>query len=499
MSDIALNSLCLFGAVKLSIGALITLGIIGGLVIIACSFSYWRAAIKLALVVALLEGAIRKWVFPSGQELVYFLKDGLLLGAYLRVFLGEEREFRQLRMALPTNEIQFMALFICFCAFNPNFGSPVQGLFGIKMYFMYLPLVFVMPRLFRSEAEMVRQLSIFLWIALPICLLGFLQWRAGPNSPLNVYAWDVESGSIAHFGFGDKVRITGTFSYIAGFSVFLLYFIGLSLVLLSERKTWQPWLIVLVLLPVLLGNALMNGSRGLIIMAIIVFGVFAMAGFSGQIGMGTKFRTFLMMGVTVGFLAITYLFVDSFFYLTNRFTRSNDTVQGRATTWHLRHLEEGIEKAGPFGYGLGISFPSSSSLASALKLPPPRERPPIMESEPGQIWLETGPLGFFSWFGIRGILIWSCLTAYRRARTPLQRSIALLAMTIGTLYLLGHVVGSHTSNILLHALTGLALVPMLESTAPMPRRAAALANGRLVRQPNPHAVHPAALKPPHQP
>lgn len=499
MSSFTDHFLCLLGAVKLSIGTLLLLAVSGGFVILALSYSYWRAAIKLAIVVALLEGAIRKWVFPSGQELVYFLKDGLLLGAYLRIFFGNEVEFRLRRLALPTNEILFMVTFVCLGALNPNFGSPIQGLFGIKMYFMYLPLVFVMPHLFRSEAEMVRQLSIFLWIGLPICVLGFLQWRAGPNSPLNVYAWDADSSNVANFGFGDKVRITGTFSYIAGFSVFLLYFIGLSLALLSERKTWQPWLIVLVMLPALLGNALMNGSRSLILMATVVFGVLAVAGFSGQIGMGTKFRTFLIMGVTVGCLAITYLFVDSYFYLTNRFTRATDTVQGRATTWHLKHLEQGMEQAGVFGYGLGISFPSSKSLAAGLKLPPPRERPPIMESEPGQIWLETGPLGFFCWFGIRGILIWSCFTAYRRARTPLQRSIALLAMTIGSLYLIAHVVGSHTSNILLHALTGLALVPLLESTVQMPRRAAALANGRLVRQPSPHAVQPSALKPPHLP
>jgi O-antigen ligase len=92
-----------------------------------------------------------------------------------------------------------------------------------------------------------------------------------------------------------------------------------------------------------------------------------------------------------------------------------------------------------------------------------------MESEPGQIWMETGPLGFLSWFGIRAILILTLFSAYRQARTPFQRSMALLAATISIIYLIAQIAGNHTGNILIHALIGLALVPLLESTIPLPR------------------------------
>ncbi len=464
------SALIFLAAPKLSIGTLLLLGVFAGLMVIAWAYSNWRAAIKLAIVVALLEGGIRKWVFPSGQELVYFLKDGILLGAYLRVFFGNEPEFRLTHLKLAANEILILCVIIGLGALNPNFGSPIQGLFGLKMYFMYLPLVFIMPRLFRSEEEAVRQLTWFVWIAVPICLLGLAQWRAGPDSPLNVYANVSESGrGPAGFGFGDKVRITGTFSYIAGHTTFLLFFTGLTLALLSDKKTKLPWFIVALIVPLLLGNALMNGARSLIMYIAVIFSVFAFFGFTGQIGQGTKFRSILIAGVAMGVIVVTYLFVDAYFYLSQRFLRASDTVSERATSWHIKSLEYGIAGTGVFGYGLGITFPASGSLAAALKLPPPKERPPLMESEPGQIWMENGPLGFLSWFGIRGMLILACFRAYSKARTPFQRSMAILAGTISIVYLIGQVVGNHTGNILLHSLLGLAFVPLLESTVPRPR------------------------------
>ena len=77
----------LVAAAKLSNEMLFTIGLMGGVVLIMMSYANWRLAVKSALVIALFEGAIRKWVFPAGQELVYFLKDVFLIGAYLKFFL----------------------------------------------------------------------------------------------------------------------------------------------------------------------------------------------------------------------------------------------------------------------------------------------------------------------------------------------------------------------------------------------------------------------------
>jgi hypothetical protein len=38
------------------------------------------------LILVVLEGALRKWVLPQASQFIYFLKDFVLIGAYLRYF-----------------------------------------------------------------------------------------------------------------------------------------------------------------------------------------------------------------------------------------------------------------------------------------------------------------------------------------------------------------------------------------------------------------------------
>ena len=57
----------------------------------------WRLAVQLAMVLLVFEGAIRKWLAPGAQDLVYFAKDVLLLGVYVGFF----RELPRLRARLP--------------------------------------------------------------------------------------------------------------------------------------------------------------------------------------------------------------------------------------------------------------------------------------------------------------------------------------------------------------------------------------------------------------
>lgn len=60
------------------------------------------------------------------------------------------------------------------------------ALYGLKIYLFYIPLLFLMPFLFRTEQEINRQMTWYALIAIPICLLGAAQFAAGSASPLNV-------------------------------------------------------------------------------------------------------------------------------------------------------------------------------------------------------------------------------------------------------------------------------------------------------------------------
>ena len=74
------------------------------------------------LVLLVFEGAIRKWVFPSSRDLIYFAKDLLLLGAYLSYFRSRVYERRRGGQA-PLLTLAFFgasAIFNLFEIFNPQ-------------------------------------------------------------------------------------------------------------------------------------------------------------------------------------------------------------------------------------------------------------------------------------------------------------------------------------------------------------------------------------------
>src|SRR4029079_9199558 len=88
-------------AVSLPLQTLLMIGAAGSVVITILSYLRWRTAVKTAFIILLVEGALRKWAFTSGQELVYFLKDVVLFGAYLRFFFAPEPELRNWRIRAP--------------------------------------------------------------------------------------------------------------------------------------------------------------------------------------------------------------------------------------------------------------------------------------------------------------------------------------------------------------------------------------------------------------
>lgn len=467
-----INDFIILAASRLPLKTLLVLGAGVGAIIVAWSYSHWRGAVKTALVVALFEGALRKWVFPQGQELIYFLKDVVLFGAYLKFFLAPDLDVRSYRLRIPGFAIGMLCLIVAFAALNPNIQSVILALYGLKIYFYYLPLLFMMPFLFRNEPEMIRQMTWYAWLALPICLLGFAQWRAGADSILNVYAqYGSSEGGIAGFGFGmgDKARITGTFSYLTGHTTFVIFFITLCLVLLTVKETRSKWVLAGVILPLLAVNGMMGGSRSSIYTSVFVVAGMALPAFAGKIGVGTPFKKILVSSITAGFLMISYWFYEAFFYMSTRSRTAGDTLYERTIGHMVSAISYAMEKGGITGFGLGLCHPATHSLMKVFGVSP-KVTPVGVEAEAGNVWMETGLAGFVAWYGLRFLLIWLCWRQYNLARSSFQKSVALAALLLSGPYLAMQVMINHTANILLFACYGLAMLPSLEPLVVMRHR-----------------------------
>jgi hypothetical protein len=463
MESLVPSLLPILAAAKLSVTQLVTAGVMGGSVIILWSYVNWRAAVKVAFVIALIEGAIRKWLLPGGQEMVYFLKDVFLVGAYLKFFLAPDPEMRAYTLKVPTTLICVLAAILLPATLNPNIGSMLLALYGLKIYLFYIPLLFLMPFLFRTEREMNQQMTWYALIAIPICLLGAAQFAAGSDSPLNVYAQSSAEG-ISGFGFGEKVRITGTFSYITGHLTFIVFFTALAIALLAQNQTRWKWLLLGGVLPLLAGNAMMNGSRAAIYLIGFVLIGFTLASVSGKLGSNKSFTAMLLTGMAICAMAGAYFFFEAFQNLSARTKSSSDNLYSRAVEHPLAALEQSLSDAGLGGYGIGMCHPASEGIRRALKIPAPKMRAPVYDMELGQVVVEVGPLIALCWYLLRLVCVFTVWSAYWACKNVFQKPILLMAALLNLPYLLMGVVYNHTANMLLFGITGLAFVSLLEPT-----------------------------------
>lgn len=453
-----------FLAAKLPLPTLILFGGIGALIIIAWSYSNWRMAVKVAFVAVLIEGAIRKWILPSGEELVYFLKDVFLFGAYLKFFFSPDPEMRAYRLRVPGGLIFLLCTAVAFSALNPNIGSTLLGFYGLKIYFMYVPMVFMMPYLFRNQQEMLKQMTWYAFLAIPVCMLGFLQYTSDRFSVINTFASGMSETGAVGFGVGDRARVTGTFSYITGHTTFVIIFFALVLALLSLRESrWKPVHLFLVL-PLLVGNALMNGARASIVTMAFVAAGFALGALSGRLATSRNFLMTLMAGAVLALGGATYFFADALLYWGTRFNYAGDTMVGRTVDHPMAALSLALKEGGAFGFGIGTAHPATAAIRTKLAILPMKNKVTPLDNEMGQIMAELGVFGFFGWYGLRLLLVVLAWKSYQLAPPGIIRALCLAILLISGPFLIMSVVYNHTASFFIFALSGFALIPFVEPT-----------------------------------
>jgi len=459
---------------KLTISQMMALGAFGTVVIVFLAMTNWRRAVHAALVVALLEGAIRKWVFPQGSELVYFFKDIILLGAYLKFFMFPDPDIQAWRLRIPGTFIACVCITLAiFGAVNVNIGSFVLAVYGLKIYLWYLPLAFMMPLLFKNEQHMTNLLFRYSLCAIPICLLGTAQFFAGPDSPLNTYATSDLGGvkDVATFGAGQAVRarITGTFSYIGGHNVFVLVFFILSICLFTAMEGKRRMVLLFGNLPLLLANAFMTGSRSAVFSLVAVGALIGMTSAVSRVGKSKGSLFYLIMGFAVASAGVGIFFKKAFDAFETRRQTAGDTVQGRAYLHHIAAIGAAAKEVDLTGFGIGTSHPAALGIRRALKISPIKNECPYYDNEIGQCLAELGWPAFLMWYAFRAMMLFHCWDAFRRAPPSIFRSLALGFFCYHLLQYTNQMVLNHTGNVFLCATWGFCLIPRLENVVPRAR------------------------------
>lgn len=405
----------------------------------------WRRSIYLLFIVIIFEGAIRKWVFPQLSELIYFLKDFILIAIYINYYILSNSDKKHPTRNLGINSLIFITGAWCiFQAFNPSLGSPIVGIFGLRGYILYIPLMWIIPSMFSSEKKLYNFLRLHTSFIIPVGILGVFQFFSPASSILNIYAND-EAAYKATFGDTGAVRVTGTFSFLSGYSIYLIVCFGLLITFLSIKQSrWWLWLFVSELFLVCV-NSFMTGYRAVIIAAVLFLALyFAARIFTQPTNTFRLVKKFLFPSLIVAIAAFIWFrpAIDSFWFRVT----STDDVSARILG-SLTQPFDFIQYKELDGFGTGATHQATPALRKVLRLPAGESIPVSFEPEPGKIALELGPIGFFLWYGLRFSIAISLWTVFLKLKRPFLRQLALTACLIQITHIANPLVFHHTFSI----------------------------------------------------
>ncbi|MEJ0099924.1 MAG: hypothetical protein WDO12_09335 [Pseudomonadota bacterium] len=140
-------------------------------------FSFW---------LLIFEGSLRKWVAPQYSQYLYFVRDPFALWIYAIALRAGV--FRQQSLLLYFG-MAMAALVAVMCVplvlTSGGQYTPILALYGLRNYFLYIPMAFVIGRCFEFDdiRLLAHQCMLAILVAAP---LAVLQFNAPANHPLNV-------------------------------------------------------------------------------------------------------------------------------------------------------------------------------------------------------------------------------------------------------------------------------------------------------------------------
>jgi hypothetical protein len=418
----------------------------------------WRHALFGVFVLLVFEGALRKWAFPWAQAQVYLVKDAILLAVYLGFIMdgqGHQPPLKGVGLIKIVLVISFV--FGCIELLNPNSPSILVGLVGLKAYFLYAPVAFILPYAFKSGKHLFDLIRRYLIMAIPVAALGFIQIVAGPASSLNTYVSHSEADPVlVHFGIKDDlVRTSGTFSYISGYTVFLT-FVAFLAIGYNMARGWRVKgnVAPMLALTLVIGAMFTTGSRGPVYILVATAPVILWLAVSGRIVTSqTAVRLCILLPViTIVALTISPRAVEGFAQRAGEGDWSD--VLDRIFQ-PVYETIKALSSAPPLGMGIGTTHASALTIMGAES--PWWLQDLEVEAEMARVTVEVGVIGMvLTWF-MRFLIAAFALRCARSFKDPAYRALGIVLVVHLALGIITQVILNVTAGLYYWGALGLVL------------------------------------------
>lgn len=410
-----------------------------------------RAGVYLFLALVLLDGAVRKWLLSGSEQIVYIVKDALLL-AMLAAYMmrhGPNLPAGIARTALAG----WLGAYVGITALqvlNPSLPSLLVGLMGFKTHVLYAALLALVPAAFRDTDALLRVLRYLTVPMVLVLILGMVQFYFPIDHPINRYVRGTTQ-DIATFGQFHRVRISSTFSYLSGMTVFTFFALCIGVALLAAGR-WRLADNKLAILCIVAAAVVMpmTGARWIFYMVALCLPVFLFGMMrSGMLPTQYAVRLIVLCSLTVA--AVSFWSMDALESFEYRRQTTTDTPE-RIGSLAMDPVRLGAE-AGLLGYGAGATHQAARALvrdAGYYSWLPTTD----FENETGRIMLELGIVGFVIAFGLRIYLCRLAWTAMMNGGTRAEKALAGAALVFFLAHLVSPIVFNVTAGALFWFLAG---------------------------------------------
>jgi hypothetical protein len=392
--------------------ALIALGF-GALAFAIKILNNWRQGLYIFFGWLFFEDFARKYL---GNNMgIYFAKDFLVVLVYISFFAACRRR-KDIALFKPPFLVPLLLMvwFAVGQVFNPGSPSIVYGLLGLKLYFLYVPLMYLGYALIDSEIELRRFFMCNAALLLVVGGLGIAQSIIGPKflNP-SVIQEDIRGLSTLY-----RVSpITGQLAYRPN-SVFVstgrfqnliiaswIILVGFGGYLLLRSKKGRP--IAFTAIGVLAGAAVMSTSRGVVMWCggsvLVIVAAFLWGAPWKQREVTRVFRSIQRVAL-LGGLTIVLLSVAFPQEVGSRFAIYSETLSPYSTASELvsrtrdyplqNFLAALTTPRWPYGYGTGTASLGIQYVARILRVPGTGIG---VENGYGQLVIEMGVVGLLLW------------------------------------------------------------------------------------------------------
>ena len=393
-----------------------------GVVVILGILNKWRNGVYFFLAWLLFEDFARKYM--GNNMAIYFAKDFLVAVVYLSFFLAYRRKELQTFHIPFRIPLLFFIWFGILQVFNPASTHLMYGVLGVKLFFYYVPLLFIGYSLLNSEEELRRFFFVNLGFAAIIASLGIAQAILGHTflNPASMaeeiralstnYRMAPISGAVVY-------RPNSVFVSAGRFGDFLLVgwllvfgFIGYLLLRRKQGRTFA-----FLILAIIFGAIMLGASRGIVLWSVgsaITGGAAFLWGAPWRQNEVMRVLRSLQRAVLGIALAIVLLLVTFPEALLSRVAFYQETLSPSSSASELQHrtwdyptqnlMGAFSYERWPYGYGIGTASLGTQYVSSIFHTKPPNVG---VESGFGTLVVEMGIGGLVLWI-IMGLSIVYC-------------------------------------------------------------------------------------------